>query len=84
MQQNVDSRARIEDDLIEAIVKRVLERLDGEFRERALKVREAKLADLRSFELTHGLPRAIVSQRDGIGAKASDKYSINKGSNRER
>lgn len=84
MRQTVDNRAKMEEDLIEAIVQRVLARLDSEFRERALRIREAKLADLRAFETANGLPRSIQSQRENMGVKSSDKEVMNKGGNRER
>lgn len=72
--QQIDNRAKIEGDLIEAIVQKVLDRLDTEFRERALRVRAAKLAELRAFEDTHGLRHAVSSQREIVGGtKPSDK-----------
>jgi hypothetical protein len=55
------------DALIDLIVERVLARLNEQQRTKALRVREAKLADLRAFEEMHELPRAIPTRREREG-----------------
>ena len=46
------------------IVELVLNALAERQRHRALRLREAKLADLRAFEEMHDLPRAIPTRRE--------------------
>lgn len=48
--------------LVERIAEKVLQKLeDPELRQRALRIREAKLADLRAFEEMYDLPRSIAT-----------------------
>lgn len=58
----IDERATMDlDTLIERLTEKILARLesDPELRQRAMRVREAKLADLRAFEDLYDLPRSI-------------------------
>lgn len=63
----IDERATMDlDTLIERIVERVLDRLESDagLRQRALRVREAKLADLKAFEDFYDLPQSILTWKD--------------------
>ena len=63
----IDPYAILSEEQIALIVARVLIAIDAQQRQRALRVREAKLADLRAFEEMHGLPRAIPTRREREG-----------------
>lgn len=61
----IDERATMDlDTLIERLTEKVLARLesDPELRQRALRVREAKLAELRAFEDLYDLPRSVPTR----------------------
>ena len=63
-QQNIDRGATITEEQIAQIVELVLNAIAERQRHRALRLREAKLADLRAFEEMHDLPRAIPTRRE--------------------
>ncbi len=73
-QHNIDKSGILSEEQIAQIVARVLAIVRDEqqmkaLHERgtALRVREAKLADLRAFEEMHNLPRAIPTRREKEG-----------------
>lgn len=60
----LDNHAILTEEQIAVIVELVLNALAERQRHRALRLREAKLADLRAFEEMHDLPRAIPTRRE--------------------
>ena len=61
---SVDNHATLSEEQIAVIVELVLNAIAERQRHRALRLREAKLADLRAFEEMHDLPRAIPTRRE--------------------
>lgn len=66
-QQSIDKPVTITEEQLATIVELVLNAIAERQRYRALRLREAKLADLRAFEEMHDLPRAIPTRRDREG-----------------
>lgn len=62
--QNLDQRAIISDDEAERIAVLLFTKFQERLRGKALKVREAMLADLRAFEDMYNLPRSIPTLRE--------------------
>lgn len=66
----LDNNAILSEEAMERIIVAVLARIETAQRAKVLRVREAKLAELRAYEDLHGIGRAIPSRReDGHGSK---------------
>jgi hypothetical protein len=53
---------------LDTLIEQVAERVILKMRADALRVREAKLADLRAFEEMHDLPRSIPTRAERSGS----------------
>lgn len=72
----IDERATMDiDALVERVARKIIALLedDTELRKLALRIREAKLAELRAFEDMYGLPRSVATWAERRNEQAAER-----------